>query len=392
MVEIRKGRPIYLDNHATTAVDPRVMAAMQPYFMERFGNPHSASHFYGWEAKEAVEIAREEVAALIGADADEIVFTSGATEANNLALKGVARFYRSRKNHMVTVVSEHMCVLDSAFSLEKEGTKVTYLNVGADGLIDLDELKAAITDDTILVSIMAVQNEIGTIQPLSEIGAICRERGVFFHTDAAQAAAKIPLDVKVMQIDLLSLTGHKIYGPMGCGALYVNKRRRVKLEPLFSGGGQERGLRSGTLPAPLCVGFGVACRVGGEDMATEAPRLTAQRDRLLTKLESVGGVHLNGNMLARVPGNLNVSVEGARADDLMAALPDLALSSGSACTSVSEESSHVLKAIGLPSELAESSLRFGLGRFTTDDEIAYAGERLVTEIANVRARRAKAAE
>jgi cysteine desulfurase len=279
-------------------------------------------------------------------------------------------------------------VLDSAFSLEKEGTTVTYLHVGADGLIDLDELKAAITDDTILVSVMAVQNEIGTIQLLAEIGAICREKGVFFHTDSAQAVAKIPIDVKAMQIDLLSLTGHKIYGPMGCGALYVNKRRRVKLEPLFSGGGQERGLRSGTLPAPLCVGFGAACRIGGEEMETEAPRLAAQRDRLLAKLQSAGGVHVNGTMIARVPGNLNVSVEGTRADDLMAALPDLALSSGSACTSVSEESSHVLKAIGLATELAESSLRVGLGRFTTDDEIAYAGERLVQEIANVRARRA----
>ena len=238
MVARRTGRPIYLDNHATTPVDPRVLDAMLPYFKERFGNPHSASHFYGWEAAEAVEIAREQVARLIGAEQDEIYFTSGATESNNLALKGVARFYRGRKNHVVTCVTEHMCVLDSAFQLEKEGTRVTYVRVKADGLIDLNELRQAITDDTAIVSVMAVQNEIGVIQPVAEIGAMCRAKGAFFHTDAAQAVAKVPLDVKAMQIDLLSLTAHKIYGPMGIGALYVTKRPRVRLQPLFSGGGQ----------------------------------------------------------------------------------------------------------------------------------------------------------
>ena len=392
MVARRTGRPIYLDNHATTPVDPRVLDAMLPYFKERFGNPHSASHFYGWEAAEAVEIAREQVARLIGAEQDEIYFTSGATESNNLALKGGARFYRGRKNHVVTCVTEHMCVLDSAFQLEKEGTRVTYVRVKADGLIDLNELRQAITDDTAIVSIMAVQNEIGVIQPVAEIGAMCRAKGAFFHTDAAQAVAKVPLDVKAMQIDLLSLTAHKIYGPMGIGALYVTKRPRVRLQPLFSGGGQEKNLRSGTLPAPLVVGFGAACDIGQSEMTDEAVRLGTLRNRLLERLDAAGGVHVNGSMETRVPGNLNVSVDGCRAEDIMAALPDLAFSSGSACTSVSEESSYVLRALGLSNEMADSSLRFGLGRFTTDDEIDYAADRLVEEIANQRARTRHAAE
>ena len=392
MVERRKGRPIYLDNHATTPVDPRVLDAMLPYFKERFGNPHSASHFYGWEAAEAVEMAREQVARLIGADTDEIIFTSGATESNNLALKGVARFYRSRKNHVVSCVTEHMCVLDSLFHLEKEGTRVTYLRVKPDGLIDLDELERAITDDTALVSIMAVQNENGVIQPIGDIGALCRSKGAFLHTDAAQAAAKIALDVKAMQIDLLSLTAHKMFGPMGIGALYVGKRPRVRLEPLFSGGGQEKNLRSGTLPAPLVVGLGSACAIGQAEMSDEAVRIGGLRERLLGRLYAIGDVHINGAMAPRVPGNLNVSVEGCRAEDLMTATPDLAFSSGSACTSVSEESSYVLRALGLSNDMAESSLRFGIGRFTTADEIDYASERLAEEIGKVRAARARAAE
>ena len=392
MIERHKGRPIYLDNHATTAVDSRVVQAMLPYFTERYGNPHSSSHFYGWEANEAVEVAREQVAALIGADADEIFFTSGATEANNLALKGTARFYRGRKNHIISCTTEHMCVLDSLFHLEREGFQVTYLTVGADGLIDLAELEAAITDQTLLVSIMTVQNEIGVIQPVAVIGALCRARGVFFHTDAAQAAAKIPLDVKAMQIDLLSLTAHKFYGPMGIGALYIGKRPRVRVEPLFSGGGQEKNIRSGTLPAPLCVGFGAASAIGLAEMADESVRLGRQRATLLGRINDVGGIHVNGSLAARVAGNLNVSVEGCRAEDLIAALPDLAFSTGSACSSASEESSYVLRAIGLSNDMVEASLRFGLGRFTTDADIEYAAARLAEEITNVRARKRHAAE
>jgi cysteine desulfurase len=365
---------------------------MLPYFTERFGNPHSSDHFYGWEVAEAMEIAREQVARLINADADEIFFTSGATESNNLALKGAAHFYRGRKNHIISVTTEHMCVLDSLFHLEREGFQVTYLAPGVDGLIDLDEIKAAITDQTLLVSVMAVQNEIGVIQPLAEIGAICRAHGVFFHTDAAQGAAKIPLDVKAMQIDLMSLTAHKIYGPMGVGALFVGKRPRVRLEPIFSGGGQEKNIRSGTLPAPLVVGFGLACEIGRADMTDEAARLGRLRDRLLTRVQTLGGIHVNGSLTARVAGNLNISVEGCRAEDLIAALPDLAFSTGSACSSANEESSYVLRAIGVTNDLAEASLRFGLGRFTTEAEIDYAGERLAEEITNVRARKRHAAE
>ena len=270
-------KPIYLDCHATTPVDPRVAEAMMPYFTEKFGNPHSSGHFYGWEVAEAIEIAREQVAALINAEPEEIFFTSGATEANNTAIKGVARFYREHRNHLVTAVSEHMCVLDSCFQLEREGFDVTYLEVGSDGLLDLEELKAALTDQTILVSIMSVQNEIGTIQPMAKIGAICRERKVFLHTDAAQAVGKIPIDVKQMKIDLLSLTAHKIFGPMGIGALYVGKKPRVRLEPIFSGGGQEKGLRSGTLAPALCVGLGEALRIADEEMLGDAARLGALR-------------------------------------------------------------------------------------------------------------------
>lgn len=379
---------VYLDNHATTPMDPRVTDAMMPYFTEKFGNPHSGSHAFGWEAAEAVEVAREQIAAGIGAEPDEIYFTSGATEANNLAIKGVARFYGSKKKHIVTCISEHMCVLDSCFQLENEGFEVTYLQVGADGLLDLDQLKDAITDQTILVTIMTVQNEIGTIQPMAEIGAICRDRNVFLHTDAAQAVGKIPVDVKAMQVDLMSLTAHKVYGPMGIGALYVGKKPRVRLEPLFSGGGQERGLRSGTLPAPLCVGLGQAVALASEEMPDESKRLGALRDRMWQRLNGeLEGLHLNGTMDHRVPGNLNISVDDADAEGLMAALPDLAMSSGSACTSASEESSHVLKAIGLSNELAEASLRIGLGRFTNDDEVSYALDRLIEEIRNVRSGR-----
>ena len=378
-------KPIYLDNHATTPVDPRVVDVMMPYFGEKFGNPHSSSHYYGWEAAEAVEIAREQIADLIGAKPDEIFFTSGATESNNTAIKGVARFYKSRRKHLITCVTEHMCVLDSAFQLEREGFDVTYLHVGVDGLIDLDELKKAITDQTILVSIMTVQNEIGVIQPISEIGAVCRENRVFLHTDAAQAVGKITVNVDDMKVDLLSLTAHKIYGPMGIGALYVRKTPRVRLEPMFNGGGQENGLRSGTLPPPLCVGLGHALKIAKAEMAAEALRLKNQRDRMWENLNrELSGLHLNGTIKYRVPGNLCICIEDVDAESLMAALPGLALSSGSACTSASEESSHVLKALGLSNEMAEASLRIGLGRFNTDEELDFATNSLIEAVVKVR--------
>jgi cysteine desulfurase len=389
MTEIsRRRQPIYLDNHATTPTDPRVVEAMLPYFTEKFGNPHSGSHYYGWEAAEAVEVARAQVAAAIGASPEEIYFTSGATEANNLALKGITRFYRDKKNHIITCVSEHPCVLDSALDLEAEGTEVTYLNVGQDGLIDLDDLKSAITEDTLLVSLMTVQNEIGAIQPMTEIGALCHEHKVYLHTDAAQALGKIPLDVKAMNIDLMSLTGHKAYGPMGCGVLYVTNKPKARLQPLFSGGGQEKGVRPGTLPAPLCVGFGKACELAATEVAEESIVLRKFRDGLLAKLtEALPGIHINGGMEARVPGNLNISVENVDAESLMAALPDLAFSTGSACSSASADSSYVLKAIGLSNDLAESSLRIGLGRFSTEEEVDYAAKRLIEEIKTIRENR-----
>ncbi len=384
----RRRQPLYLDNHATTPVDPRVRGAMMPYFNYIFGNPHSGSHAFGWQAAEAVEMAREQIATMIGADTDEIIFTSGATEANNLAIKGGARFYGEKKNHIITCASEHMCVLDSCFQLESEGFKVTYLPVEPDGLLDLDKLRDAITDQTLLVSIMTVQNEIGTIQPMAEIGAICKERNVFLHSDAAQAVGKIPLDVKAMQIDLMSITAHKIYGPMGVGALYVTRKPRVRLEPLFSGGGQEKGLRSGTLPPPLCVGFGKALDIAAAEMPAEAERLGQMRDMMIERLTGeLDGIHVNGSMEHRVPGNLNISIDGADAESLMAALPDLAMSSGSACTSASDDSSHVLKSIGLSNELAEASLRIGLGRFNEEADAVYAVDRLIGEIKNVRAGR-----
>ncbi len=388
--EKRRGRPIYLDNHATTAVDEQVVEAMLPYFSEQFGNPHSGNHFYGWEAAEAVELARAQVADAINAAPDEIYFTSGATEANNLAIKGVARFYRDKKNHIITCVSEHMCVLDTCFQLENEGNRVTYLQVDSDGMIDLDELKDAISEDTVLISIMTVQNEIGVIQPMAEIGAIARENKVLLHSDAAQALGKILLDVKAMNINLMSITGHKVYGPMGLGALYISNKPRVRLKPIFSGGGQERNLRSGTLPAPLCVGFGKTCELAVAEMPAEAERLQKMRDGVIEKLMSeLDGILINGGMEHRVSGNLNISIEGADAESLMAALPDLAMSSGSACSSASEESSYVLQTIGLSDEMAETSLRIGLGRFNTENEVEYAAERLIEEITNVREGRKK---
>jgi len=335
-LENRPKLPIYLDYQATTPCDPRVVQAMLPYFTEKFGNPHSRNHSYGWESEEAVEKARKQVADLIGADEKEIIFTSGATESNNLALKGVAHFYKDRKDHIITAATEHKCVLDSCRHLELEGFKVTYLPVQQNGLIDLDQLKAAITDKTSIVSIMSVNNEIGVIQPLAEIGAICRERGVFFHTDAAQAAGKIPLDVNAMKIDLMSISGHKIYGPKGIGALFVRRKPRVRMEAMIHGGGQERGFRSGTLPTPLIVGLGEACEIAQKEMGAEAERLKGLRDRLFNGLkEKLPDIYLNGDLERRIPGNLNVSFAYVEGEGLMMGIKDLAVSSGSACTSAS---------------------------------------------------------
>ena len=389
MVETRRGSnlklPVYLDNQATTPVDPRVLDAMLPYFREKFGNPHSRSHAYGWEVEEDVEAARGEVARLVGADAKEIIFTSGATESNNLAIKGVARFYGDRKRHIVTVLTEHKCVLDSCRHLQQEGFDVTYLPVRPNGLIDLDELRGALTDRTALVSVMGVNNEIGVIQPLAEIGAICRERGVFFHSDCAQAAGKIPLDVNAMNIDLMSISGHKIYGPMGVGALFVRRRPRVRLRALIDGGGQERGMRSGTLPAPLCVGLGAACRIAGEDMPAETERVRMLAQRLHGGItDRLEDIVLNGDAERRVAGNLNLSFSYVEGESLMMAIKDLAVSSGSACTSASLEPSYVLRALGVDEELAHTSIRFGIGRFNTEAEIDYAIETICDNVGKLR--------
>jgi cysteine desulfurase len=365
--------PIYLDYQATTPMDPRVLEVMLPYFTEKFGNAHSRSHAFGWAAEEGVETARAQVASIIGADPREIIFTSGATESNNLALKGVARFYKERKDHIVTVVTEHKCVLDTCRHLEEEGFAVTYVSVGADGLVDLDVLRGALTDRTILVSVMGVNNEIGVIQPLAEIGALCREKGVFFHSDAAQAVGKIPIDVNAMNIDLLSISGHKIYGPMGIGALYVRRKPRVRLKAMIDGGGQERGMRSGTLPTPLCVGLGQACAIAEQEMGSDNEHIRRLRDRMVDGIrKDIPDVYLNGDAEQRIPGNINLSFAYVEGESLLMAIKDLAVSSGSACTSASLEPSYVLRALGVDVELAHTSIRFGIGRFTTEGEIDYA--------------------
>ncbi len=377
--------PVYLDYQASTPVDGRVLDVMLPYLSEKFGNPHSRSHAFGWEAEEAVEVAREQIAEIIGADPKEVIFTSGATESNNLAIKGVAHFYKARKDHVITCVTEHKCVLESCRTLEREGFTLTYLPVRRNGLIDLGELSRAFTERTALVSIMAVNNEIGVIQPIAEIGALCREHGAFFHTDAAQAIGRIDVDVNEMGIDLMSLTAHKVYGPKGIGALYVRRRPRVRLTPLFDGGGQERGFRSGTLPAPLCVGFGEACRLARLEMADEAKRIGALRDRLYDGITTrLTGVVLNGDAVTRIPGNLNLSFGHVEADALMASLKAVAVSSGSACTSASLEPSFVLKALGVEDRLAHASIRFSLGRLTTEAEIDFVVEEVAREVAKLR--------
>ncbi len=378
-------RPIYLDYQATTPCDPRVLKAMLPYFTEEFGNPHSRSHAYGWRAEEAVETARAHVAKIINADPREVIFTSGATESNNLAIKGVAHFYKEKKDHIVTCATEHKCVLDSCRHLEQEGFKVTYLPVQTNGLIDLEVLKQALTDRTVLVSLMAVNNEIGVIQPLAEIGKICRERGIFFHTDAAQAVGKIPIDVEAMNIDLLSISGHKIYGPKGVGALFVRRKPRVRLQSLINGGGQERGMRSGTLSPPLCVGLGEACAIAQQEMAEEYKRLTALRDRFYQAITSeLEEVYLNGDFDQRIPGNLNLSFAHVEGEGLMMGVKELAVSSGSACTSASLEPSYVLRALGVEAEMAHTSIRIGIGRFTTEAELDQALKSLVSEVNRLR--------
>jgi cysteine desulfurase len=370
--------PVYLDYQATTPCDPRVVEKMLPYFTEIFGNAHSVTHSFGWQAEEAVELAREQIAELIGAEAKEITFTSGATEANNLAIKGLAHLYGTQKNHIITVATEHKCVLESAHRLESEGFEITELGVRPDGLIDLEQLAEAITERTLLVSVMAVNNEIGVIQPLAEIGMLCRERDVFFHSDGAQALGKIPLDVDELGLDLLSLSGHKIYGPKGIGALYIRRKPRVRLMPEMDGGGQERGVRSGTLATPLIVGFGEACRIAGLEMAQEAERLRGLRDRLYQGIAGrLEGVGLNGHPDQRIAGNLNLSFGWVEGERLLRDLPDVAVSTGSACSAATTEPSYVLRALGLNSELSHASLRIGLGRFTTAEEVDFAIESII---------------
>lgn len=364
--------PVYMDYQSTTPIDPRVLEAMIPYFTTKFGNPHSRSHSFGWEAEEAIEIARAKVAKLIGAEAKEIIFTSGATESNNLAIKGIAKFYGSKKNHIITVVSEHKCVIDACRHLEQEGFKVTYLPVQSNGLIDLEILKQSITDQTMLVSVMVVNNEIGVIQPIKEIGKICRENGVFFHSDIAQGYGKIPIDVNECNIDLASISGHKIYGPKGIGALYVRKKPRIRLVPIFNGGGQERGMRSGTLPTPLVVGLGVAAEIAINEMAKDNEHVNNLFDRFLSKIQQLPDVFLNGDKEHRYKGNLNLSFAYVEGESMILAIKDLAVSSGSACTSSSLEPSYVLKSMGVDEEMAHTSIRFGIGRFTTIAEIDYA--------------------
>lgn len=376
--------PVYLDYQSTTPIDPRVVKKMVEVMQEDFGNPHSRSHAYGWKAEELVEIARGQVADLIGADTKEVFFTSGATESNNIAIKGVARFYAPKKNHIITVATEHKCVINSARDLEQEGFEVTFLPVEQNGLVDLEKLKAAITDKTSIISVMAVHNEIGVMQPIAEIGAICRQKGVFFHTDAAQAFGKIPLDVNEMNIDLMSISGHKIYGPKGVGALYMRRKPRVRIKPLMSGGGQERGIRSGTLSTSLTVGLGEAARLAKLEMKENYEHIKRLCDKFYDAIMEIPKIYLNGDREKRWPGNLNLSFSGIEGESMIMAIKDLAVSSGSACTSSSLEPSYVLHALGVNDELAHTSIRFGIGKFTTDEEIDYAIEVVKAKVQKLR--------
>jgi cysteine desulfurase len=378
--------PIYLDNHATTPLDPRVLEAMMPYLTNIFGNAASRNHSFGWEAEEAVEKGRKQVASLIGANAKEIVFTSGATESNNLALKGVAQMYAERGNHIITAASEHKAILDTCKHLEKDGCRVTYLPLKADGLVDLDMLKESFTDKTILVSIMYANNEIGVVQPIREIGAMCKERGILFHTDAVQAAGKIPVNVIADNIDLASISAHKLYGPKGVGALYVRRRNpRVQVTAQMDGGGHERGMRSGTLNVPGIVGLGAACEIAQCEMPEETVKLRALRDRLKDKLMSeLDECYINGSWEHRLPHNLNISFAYVEGESLLMGINDIAVSSGSACTSATLEPSYVLKALGMGDDLAHSSIRFGIGRFNTQEEIDYTASRLIEVVNKLR--------
>jgi cysteine desulfurase len=378
--------PIYMDNHATTPVDPRVLEEMLPYFTDRFGNAASRNHSFGWAGEEAVETARERIAKLIGATTKEIIFTSGATESDNLAIKGVAEMYREKGNHIITAVTEHKAVLDTCKRLEKYGYRVTYMPVQKDGLVDLDDLKRAIDDKTILVTIMAANNEIGVVQPIAEIGELCHEKGVIFHSDATQGVGKIPIDVIKQNLDLLSISAHKMYGPKGVGALYVRRKSpRVQISPIIDGGGHERGMRSGTLNVPGIAGLGKACALCYQEMPQESVRMSGMRDRLRDRIMSnLDEVYINGSMEHRLPQNLNISFAYVEGESLLMGINDVAVSSGSACTSATLEPSYVLKALGTGDDLAHSSIRFGLGRFNTEAEVDYVADRVVETVQRLR--------
>ncbi len=378
--------PLYMDNHSTTPMDPRVLETMLPYFIEKFGNAASRNHQFGWEAEEAVEHARKQIAKLIHCDAKEIVFTSGATESDNLALKGVVEMYKEKGDHVITCSTEHRAILDTCKSLEKRGIKVTYLPVEKDGRVNPDEVRKAITDKTILISIMLANNEIGTIHPIAEIGKIAKEKGILLHCDATQGVGKIPVDVEALKVDLMSFTAHKIYGPKGVGALYVRKKGpRVRLVPQIDGGGHERGMRSGTLPVPLIIGFGKACELCEQEMSAESKRIAAMRDRLQAQImKSLDECYLNGHPTERLPHNLNISFAYVEGEALLMGVKEIALSSGSACTSATLEPSYVLRALGVGSDLAHSSIRFGLGRFTTDEEVDYTAKRMAEAVTRLR--------
>jgi len=378
--------PIYMDNHATTPLDPRVLEAMMPYLTDRFGNAASRNHKFGWEAEEAVEESRKQIAALIGADPREIVFTSGATESDNLAVKGVAWMYREKGDHIITAVTEHKAILDTCKHLEKEGFRVTFLPVDNKGFVVLDDLRKAITDKTILISIMTANNEVGVIQDIKSIGKVARERGVLFHTDAVQAAGKVPFNVNEMNVDIASVSAHKFYGPKGVGALYVRRRNpRVLLTPIIDGGGHERGMRSGTLNVPGIVGFGKAAQIAREEMAEESAEMFRLREKLRTTLErELDEIYINGDLQKRLPGNLNMSFAYVEGESLLMGINDVAVSSGSACTSASLEPSYVLKALGVGEDLAHTSIRFGIGRFNTDEEVDYVAGRVIEVVRRLR--------
>lgn len=379
------GRPLYLDMQATSPVDPRVLDAMLPFYLTRYGNPHSRTHLYGWESEKAVELAREQVASLINASPKEIIFTSGATESNNISVKGVMHFYKEKKRHVITTQTEHKCVLDSCRHLQQEGFDVTYLPVKKDGLVDLEKLRAEIRPDTGLISVMMVNNEIGVIQPMVEIGKMCKELNVPLHTDAAQALGKISIDVDKMNISLMSLSGHKIYGPKGVGALYMKRRPRIRVEPQMNGGGQERGIRSGTVPTPLVVGFGAACELAKKEMEYDEKRIKGLQERLLNGIRSkLDLVVVNGSEESRYAGNLNLSFAFVEGESLLMGLKEVAVSSGSACTSASLEPSYVLRALGVDEDMAHTSIRYGIGRFTTEEEIDRAVELTVRQVQKLR--------